>query len=236
MARSSTDKKACSVLIVDDEDDILDLLTYNFERAGFGTQTAHDGLEALDVATRNAPDLVVLDIMMPRLDGLQTCRRFRRDPRLRHIPILILTALSGEEDHIRGLDFGADSYLPKTTPTGVIVSQARALLRGIERKERPLSRLVIHDLEIDRDKYLVFRHQNGDRYEIRFPRKEFELLYFLASHPGRVFRRQELLDRLWGPDVYVVDRTIDVHVRKIREKLDNRYITTVKGVGYKFSE
>ncbi len=236
MARSSSGKKATSVLIVDDEDDILDLLTYNFERAGYSTQTARDGLEALESATQDAPDLVILDVMMPRLDGLETCRRFRRDPRLRHIPILILTALSEEDDHIRGLDVGADSYLPKTSSAGVIVSQAKALLRGIERQENAPSRLVIHDLEIDREKYMVFRLRDGHKSELRFPRKEFELVYFLANHPGRVFDRQELLDRVWGPNVCVMDRTVDVHVRKIREKLGNGYITTVKGVGYKFSE
>ncbi len=225
-----------TILVVDDEDDILDLLTYNLQRDDLHTLTAHDGLEALEQAQQHLPDLVILDIMMPRLDGLETCRRLRQDPRLRHIPILMLTALSGEEDHIRGLDVGADSYLPKTSAIGVIVSQAKALLRGVERQEQPPTLLSIHDLEIDRDRYLVFKHEAGERVEMRFPRKEFELLHFLASYPGKVFSRQELLDRVWGTDVYVVDRTVDVHVRKIREKLGSSYIETVKGVGYKFAE
>ena len=224
------------ILVVDDEDDILDLLAYNLQRDGFDTLIARDGLEALDQAHLHQPDLVILDIMMPRLDGLETCRRLRQDPRLRHIPILMLTALSGEDDHIQGLDVGADSYLPKTSAIGVILSQAKALLRGVERLEQPPTLLSIHDLEIDRDRYLVFKHEAGERVEMRFPRKEFELLHFLASYPGKVFSRQELLDRVWGRDVYVVDRTVDVHVRKIREKLGSRYIETVKGVGYKFAE
>lgn len=225
-----------TVLVVDDEDDILDLLQYNLRRDGFQTVVARDGREALQQAQLQAPDLVILDIMMPHMDGLETCRRLRQDPRLRHIPILMLTALSGEDDHVRGLDVGADSYLPKSSAIGVILSQARALLRGVKRTEVPMDVLQIHDLEIDRDRYLVFREEGGERVELRFPRKEFELLHFLASHPGKVFSRQELLDRVWGADVYVVDRTVDVHVRKIREKLGSECIETVKGVGYKFKE
>jgi len=225
------------ILVVDDEDDILDLLEYNLQRDGFSTVTARDGLEALEKAHGEDPDLVILDIMMPRLDGLETCRRFRQDPRLRHIPILMLTARSGEDDHIEGLEVGADSYLPKSSAIGVIVSQAKALLRGAERLEQPSNLVRIHDLEIDRDRYLVFKKAGGEeREELRFPRKEFELLHFLASYPGKVFSRQELLDKVWGTEVYVVDRTVDVHVRKIREKLGSDYIETVKGVGYKFAE
>lgn len=227
---------ASKVLIVDDEPDILDLLTYNLERAGLETLTAQDGVEALNQVQRHTPDLVILDIMMPRLDGLQTCRRLRQDPHLRHIPILMLTALSSEDDHIRGLDVGADSYLPKTSAVGVIVSQVKALLRGVKRLDKPPTLLSVHDLEIDRDRYLVFKQQGDERIEMRFPRKEFELLHFLATYPGRVFGRQELLDRVWGANVHVIDRTVDVHVRKIREKLGSSYILTVKGVGYKFTE
>ena len=225
-----------TVLVVDDEDDILDLLQYNLQRDGFHTLSARDGLQALQLAHQHLPDLIVLDIMMPHLDGLQTCQRLRQDPRLRHIPILVLTALSGEEDHIRGLDVGADSYLPKTSAIGVILSQAKALMRGVRRHEEPPDLLRIHALEIDRDRYLVFKREGVERVGVRLPRKEFELLYYLASHPGKVFSRQELLDRVWGSDVYVVDRTVDVHVRKIREKLGSHLIETVKGVGYKFKE
>ena len=232
----ATNKDAPVVLLVDDEDDILDLLTYNFQRAGLDTRTALDGEAALEIARSHPPDLIVLDIMMPRMNGHATCRALRSDQQLRHIPVMMLTALSGDENHIKGLDMGADSYLPKTASINVIISQAKALLRGVRRREHSPSQLVIHDLEIDRDRYVVFRHKDGERLELRFPRKEFELLHFLASSPGLVFSRSELLDRVWGTDVYVVNRTVDVHVRKIREKLGKEYIDTVKGVGYKFSE
>ena len=224
------------ILVVDDEDDILDLLQYNLEREGFEVYLARDGVEALQRAEAAEPDVIVLDIMMPTMDGLEVCRRLREDAHLRHIPILMLTALGGEEDHVKGLDVGADIYLSKPISVPVLVSQAKALLRTARRTEEPPDRLRIHDLEIDRDRYLVFQGTPEEAEELRFPRKEFELLYFLASHPGKVFTRQELLDHVWGRDVYVVDRTVDVHVRKIREKLGSEYIETVKGVGYKFME
>ena len=227
---------APTVLVVDDEDDILDLLQYNLEKEGLQTMTARDGVEALEQAEEVAPDLVILDIMMPRMDGIEVCRRIRQHAHLRTTPILMLTALSGEDDHVRGLDVGADSYLPKSSAVNVIISQAKALLRGVRRHETPPDRLRIHNIEIDRDRYLVFKDEGGGQEELRFPRKEFELLHYLASHPGKVFTRQELLDQVWGTDVYVVDRTVDVHVRKIREKLGSDYIETVKGVGYKFME
>ena len=224
------------VLVVDDEDDILDLLQYNLEREGFEVVLARDGTEALSVAEAEMPDLIILDIMMPRMDGIEVCRRIRQDAQLRTIPILMLTALSGEDDHVKGLDVGADIYLSKPLSIPVLVSQSKALLRGARRYEEPPDLLRVHDLEVDRDRYLVFKGTGEEREELRLPRKEFELLYFLASHPGKVFSRQELLDHVWGRDVYVVDRTVDVHVRKIREKLGSEYIETVKGVGYKFME
>ena len=233
---SDLDTYAPVVLLVDDETDILDLLTYNFRRAGLDTKSARDGIEALELARRHPPDLVVLDIMMPRMDGHQACQALRRDSQLRHIPVMMLTALSGDEHHIQGLDVGADSYLPKTTSIGVIISQAKALLRGVRRRAKSPARLQIRDLEVDRDRFVVLRHVEGRTLEMRFPRKEFELLHFLASSPGLVFTRQELLDRVWGTDVQVIARTVDVHVRKIREKLGKDYIRTVKGVGYKFAE
>ncbi|QXD17035.1 response regulator transcription factor [Rhodocaloribacter litoris] len=225
-----------TILIVDDEEDILDLLQYNLAREGFETTLAHDGVEALEKAGKNPPDLVILDIMMPRMDGIEVCRRLRQDAHLRHIPILMLTARSEEEDHVRGLDVGADIYLTKPISIPVLLSQTKALLRGVRRYETPPDLLRIHDLSIDRDRYLVYRERDGRQEELRFPRKEFELLRFLAAHPGKVFTRQALLDEVWGRDVYVVDRTVDVHVRKIREKIGNEYIETVKGVGYRFKE
>jgi two-component system alkaline phosphatase synthesis response regulator PhoP len=225
-----------NVLNVDDEEDILDLLQYNLHKAGFSTVLAHDGAEALVQAAAVKPDLIVLDFMMPRMNGLEACRRLRQDAQLRNIPIVMLTARGEEEDYVRGLDVGADIYLAKPISLPVLLSQIKALLRGARRYETPPDVLRIDDLEIDRDRYLVYRDQGDEREELRFPRKEFELLHFLASHPGKVFTRQELLDQVWGRDVYVVDRTVDVHVRKIREKLNSEYIETVKGVGYRFKE
>jgi two-component system alkaline phosphatase synthesis response regulator PhoP len=226
------------VLLVDDEDDILDLLVYNLRREGFSTARARDGLEALEQARHEPPDLIVLDVMMPQLGGIEACRRLRQDAHLRTTPILMLTARTEEEDQIEGLDVGADIYLGKPVSMPVFISQVKALLRTAHRHETPPDTLAVHDLEIDRDRYLVFQADatTGERVEMHFPRKEFELLYYLASHPGKVFSRQEILDEVWGPDVYVVDRTVDVHVRKIREKVGSHYIETVKGVGYRFAE
>ncbi len=226
------------ILLVDDEDDLLELLQYALEKEGYAVVTASDGAEGFRQARAEDPDLIVLDIMMPEMDGIELCGRLREDARLRLTPILMLTAKSGEGDEILGLEAGADDYLPKPTSPKLLVSHVRALLRRSERAEAATtSQLRVHDLVIDRDRYLVSRVAGGEETEqFRMPRKEFELLYFLASHPGRVFSREELLNQVWGPDVYVVDRTVDVHVRKIREKVGSDYIETVKGVGYKLSE
>ena len=222
------------ILIVDDEEDIVDLLAYNLEREGYEPLVARDGIEALDRAAAEHPDLIVLDVMMPRLDGIETCRRLREDALLRKTPILMLTARTEEKDQIRGLDVGADVYISKPVSMPVLLSQTRALLRGVRRDQEPPDLLRVHNLEINRERYLVFEEVRDEKVEHRLPRKEFELLYFLASNPGRVFSRQELLDAVWGADVFVLDRTVDVHVRKIREKLSDDCIETVKGVGYRF--
>jgi two-component system, OmpR family, alkaline phosphatase synthesis response regulator PhoP len=223
------------ILVVDDEADILDLLQYNLDREGYQTVVARDGVEALEKAVAERPDLVILDIMMPRMDGIEACRRLRQSAHLRNTPILMLTARTEEEDQVHGLDVGADIYLGKPVSVPVLLSQTRALLRTAHRVEVPPDLLRAHDLEINRDRYVVLQRVNGETVEVRLPRKEFELLYYLASHPGKVFSRQDLLDQIWGRDVYVVDRTVDVHVRKIREKLGSHYIETVKGVGYRFA-
>ena len=224
---------APSVLLVDDEPDILDLLSYNLEREGFRVRAASNGADGLKLAQADPPDVVVLDVMMPKMDGIETCRRFREDAALRLVPILMLTARGEERDEIEGLDAGADDYLIKPISPRVLVSRVRAALRRTERTESATTaQLRVHDLLIDRERYVVERGEEV----FRMPRKEFELLYFLASHPGRVFSREELLDAVWGPNVFVVDRTVDVHVRKIREKLGSPYIETVKGVGYKMAE
>lgn len=223
-----------TILIVDDEDDILDLLDYNLRAEGFSTLLARDGIEAIEKAEQEQPDLVILDIMMPRLDGIEVCRRMRQSKTLRAIPILMLTAKTEEQDQVKGLDVGADIYLSKPVSVPVLLSQTKALLRGVQRYEIPPELLYVHDLEINRDRYLVIQVRDGEKVELRLPRREFELLYFLAQHPGKVFSRQDLLDQVWGRDIYVVDRTVDVHVRKIREKLGSEYVETVKGVGYRF--
>ena len=232
-----TQDDAATILIVDDEDDILDLLQYNLGREGFETEVARDGVEALEKARAMDPDLIILDVMMPKMDGVEVCKRIRQDAHLRTTPIMMLTARTEEEDQVAGLDVGADIYIGKPVSVPVLISQTNALLRTARRTETPPDLLLVHDLKIDRDRYLVYQETDeGEEKEMRFPRKEFELLYFMASHPGKVFSRQELLDEVWGPDVYVVDRTVDVHVRKIREKIGSDYIETVKGVGYKFRE
>jgi two-component system alkaline phosphatase synthesis response regulator PhoP len=224
------------VLIVDDEEDIVDLLSYNLKKAGFRISTAADGKEGIERAQADQPDVIILDIMMPRMDGLEACRRIRADAVLRSTPILILTARSEEQDHVESLDVGADIYLPKPISIPVLISQTKALVRQSERSKELPEVLYVQDLRVDRDRYLVYQLVDGSDVEHRFPRKEFELLQYLASHPGKVFSRQDLLDEVWGKDVFVVDRTVDVHVRKIREKLGNDYVQTVKGVGYKFRD
>jgi two-component system alkaline phosphatase synthesis response regulator PhoP len=222
------------ILLVDDEDDILDLLQYNLQKEEYDTLLARDGAEGLELAVKHVPDIIVLDIMMPRMDGLEACRRMREHSTLLTVPILILTARSEAADQVVGLDSGADIYLAKPISIPVLLSQVKALLRGSSRYDTPPDLLRIMDLEIDRDRYVVRR--TGTDVSIRLARKEFDLLYFFASRPGKVFSRQDLLDRVWGRDVYVVDRTVDVHVRKIREKIGDHYIETIKGVGYRFAD
>jgi two-component system alkaline phosphatase synthesis response regulator PhoP len=222
------------ILVVDDEDDILDLLRYNLEKDGFEVVEARDGVTGIAKAEETSPDLIILDVMMPRMDGIQTCRKLREHVTLRKTPIMMLTARSEEDDHVSGLDAGADIYLTKPIALPVLLSQVRATLRGSKRTEDIPEVIRIHGLAIDRTRYLV--EVAGQSEPLHMPRKEFELLRFLAANPGRVFSRQELLDEVWGLDVYVVDRTVDVHVRKIREKVGDDLIETVKGVGYRFRE
>lgn len=222
------------ILIVDDEPDILDLLTYNLSNKGFAVERASDGEEALERAHTLDPDLIILDVMMPVMNGIETCRRIREDAHLRTIPVLMLTARTEEESMIEGLDSGADSYLGKPVSMPVILSQVRALLRSSKRNDTPPDTLRIHDLVIDRDRFIVSQEREDETVDMHFPKQEFELLHFMASHPGTAFSRQELLNNVWGPDIYVVDRTVDVHVRKIREKIGSEYIETIKGVGYRF--
>ena len=229
------DAPGATVLVVDDEPDLVELIQYALETEGYRVLTAADGVTALQTAEAERPDLVVLDVMMPRMDGLALTEQIRQRAALRLTPILMLTAKTGERDEIAGLGAGADDYLPKPVSPRRLVSRVRALLRrGTREEEATTSTVRVHDLVVDRDRYLVERHDTGETF--RLPRKEFELLFFLASHPGRVFERDELLSAVWGPHVVVVDRTVDVHVRKIREKIGSDYIETVKGVGYRLAE
>jgi two-component system alkaline phosphatase synthesis response regulator PhoP len=223
---------ANTILVVDDEQDLLDLIEYNLMKEGYRVLKAVNGIEALEVAKEQNPDLVLLDIMMPKMDGLEVCEKMRSDSDLHHIPIIFLTARGDEKTEVEGLDLGADDYVTKPISTTKLISRIKAVLRRFSETEEEVNRLVVHDLEIDKDRYIVTR---GDE-EFQLPRKEFELLYYLAGRKGKVRDRQTLLNKVWGDNIYVVDRTVDVHVRKIREKLGDHYIETVKGVGYRFKE
>lgn len=218
------------ILIVDDEEDILDMLQYNFEKEGYEVFRASDGEEALRVAEEAHPHLILLDIMMPRMDGVSACIALRNMPGFQQVPIVFLTARSEEYSEVAGFEAGADDYILKPVKPRVLKSRIKALLRRQNfQVQREANVVTIHDLEIIRDEYVVKRAG----FSIPLPRKEFELFYFLASRPGKVYSREDLLVRIWD-NVHVTDRTVDVHVRKLREKIGARYIITIKGVGYKF--
>ncbi len=223
------DAKGKKILIADDEPDILEVLQYNLVREGYEVTTAKDGEDALIKAKSTHPDLIILDIMMPKKSGVEVCEILRTQPVFHDTLILMLTALNDEGFHIKGLESGADDYVNKPVSPRVIVSRVGALLRRSNKEsvEKVLSR---GNLNIDPTKFEVL----VDGLSITLAKKEFELLYLLASRPGRVFLRNEILNQVWGNDVIVGDRTIDVHIRKIRQKLGLDCITTVKGVGYKF--
>jgi two-component system alkaline phosphatase synthesis response regulator PhoP len=216
------------ILIADDEPDILEILKYNLVKEGYEVTTAKDGDEALAKANVAQPDLVILDIMMPRKNGVEVCEILRAQPKFKDTLILFLTALSDEATQIKGLTTGADDYVSKPISQQVFLSKVNALFRRLGKKE---SKIIEHNgLIIDPEKYLVTYAGK----EHMLAKKEFELLHLLASKPGRVFLRNEILSQVWGNEVIVGDRTIDVHIRKIRQKLGLDCITTVKGVGYKF--
>lgn len=219
------------VLIVDDEPDIVEMIEYNLKNEGYNVVTAPDGEVALRLAKEEQPDLVLLDIMMPKMDGVETCRRLRELPETRNSCIVFLTARAEEYSELAGFEAGADDYITKPIRPRVLVSRIKAVLRrNMENASNPQEVLKIADLDIVKDEHVVYQRGNA----ITLPKKEFELLFFLASRPGKVFSREVLLEKIWGTDVYVVARTIDVHVRKLREKLGENYIQTIKGVGYKF--
>jgi two-component system alkaline phosphatase synthesis response regulator PhoP len=219
------------ILLVDDEPDILEFLSYNLKKEGYTTYTAGTGRQALEAAKKNFPHLIILDVMMPDLDGIETCRELRSIDGLKDVLIAFLTARGEDYSQIAGFDAGADDYITKPIKPRVFVSRIKALLRRIgETTEEKSGIMELGDLKIDRERYMVHYKEN----ELQVPKKEFELLSLLASKPGKVFTRDEIMKTIWGDEVIVGDRTIDVHIRKLREKLDDRFIKTVKGVGYKF--
>ena len=223
----NTQKK---ILIVDDESDILELLKYNLSKEGYKVKTENDGIKAVKTATSFVPDLVLLDIMMPKQDGVETCRQIREIDELTHTHVIFLTARSEEYSEIAAFEIGADDYITKPIKPRALVSRINALFRKNKKEKNTSNNITMGDLIIDRSSYTI--EVKGKK--ISLPKKEFELLFFLAQHPGKVFTRSELLRNIWGLDVYVLDRTVDVHVRKVREKVGDGYITTIKGVGYKF--
>ena len=219
---------AKKILIADDEPDILEILSFNLKGEGYEVTVAKNGDEALEKAKTANPDLIILDVMMPGKNGLEVCSILRSQPAFASVLIIFLTAMNDENAEIKGLESGADDYISKPISPKVLLSKVKALLRRPGQEEAPI--IKVGDFEIDRERYIV-KYFNDD---IVLARKEFELIALLASRPGKVFLRNEILNRIWGTEVIVGDRTIDVHIRKIRQKLGVDCITTVKGVGYKF--
>ena len=219
------------ILIVDDEPDILELIEYNLKKEGYQVFTATNGQEAVNEAKKALPDLIILDIMMPKMDGIEACRIMRTLPEFKNTFMVFLTARSEEYSEIAGFNVGADDYIAKPIKPRALVSRINAILRRNSASEEVMeNKLSIGDLVIDREAYLVF--QGGEK--VVLAKKEFELLYLLASKPGKVYTREVILKNIWEDSVVVTNRTIDVHIRKLREKLGETYVSTVKGVGYKF--
>jgi two-component system alkaline phosphatase synthesis response regulator PhoP len=222
--------KQYKVLVVDDEPDILDLLDYNLAKEGYKVKTATNGKKAVEIAAKFLPDLILLDIMMPHQDGVETCRQLRENPDLYNTYIVFLTARSEEYSEVAAFDTGADDYITKPIKPRALMSRISAMFRREAKKKQKSNKITIGNLTIDRTSYTVTVNEE----QVSLPKKEFELLYFLAQNPEKVHSRDDLLQNIWGSDVYVLARTVDVHIRKVREKVGSPYIVTVKGVGYKF--
>ena len=219
------------ILVVDDEPDIVELIAYNLKREGYQVHTASNGQEAVSTAKKIMPDLIILDVMMPKMDGIEACRIMRAMPEFKSTFMVFLTARSEEYSEIAGFNVGADDYIAKPIKPRALLSRINAILRrNAQNEELPNEKLEISDLVIDREAFLVFK--NGEK--IVLAKKEFELLYLLASKPGKVYTREVILKNIWEDSVVVTNRTIDVHIRKLREKIGENYVATVKGVGYKF--
>lgn len=229
------DNKDFKILLVDDEPDILEFLSYNINKEGFEVHTASNGKEAIDKAKKVNPHLILLDVMMPEMDGIETCEVLRQDKKLENTIIAFLTARGEDYSQIAGFDAGGDDYITKPVKPKVLVSRIKALLKRFksadESEEKETTSLIKQaNLVIDRERYIVIK----DGEELILPKKEFELLVLLISKPDRVFTRDEIFSSVWGDNIIVGDRTIDVHIRKLREKIGDDHIKTIKGVGYKF--
>lgn len=217
------------ILLVDDEEDVLEFMQYNLEKEGYDVTTAANGLEAIQLAEIKQPEMIVLDLMMPKLDGISTCRELRKRKQFKNTLIIFLTARDEDYTQISGFEAGADDYITKPIKPKVFISRIKGLFRRIEMDEA--NQLIeVGPIKIDRSRYIVIKEEE----ELVLPKKEFELLCLLASKPGRVFTRDEIMGKIWGTETIVGDRTIDVHIRKIREKIGDEYVTTIKGIGYKF--
>ena len=217
------------ILIVDDEKDILEFLGYNLKKEGYLVSTARNGKDAIEIAKTEKPHLIILDVMMPKMDGIETCSEIRAIPELSNTIVIFLTARGEDYSQIAGFEAGADDYITKPVKPKVLISRIKALLRRYKKPEVAIEEIKLKNIVIDKERYLIIK----DGKEISLPKKEFELLMLLASKPSKVFTREEIFTRVWGNDVIVGDRTIDVHVRKIREKVGLKSIKTIKGVGYK---
>jgi two-component system alkaline phosphatase synthesis response regulator PhoP len=222
-------KKDIKILLVDDEKDILEIVGYNLSQEGYQISTASNGREAIAKAKKELPQLIILDVMMPEMDGIEACENIRKIPELQDTIIAFLTARSEDYSQVAGFDAGADDYIAKPIKPKVLVSKVKALLRRLKDDSKSSSTLTVGNIEINREEYKIIN--NGK--EIILPRKEFELFYLLATKPGKVFTREEILDKVWGNEVVVGGRTIDVHIRKLREKMGDDFFKTIKGVGYK---
>lgn len=222
-------KKDIKILLVDDEQDILEIVGYNLAQEGYQIITATNGKEAITKAKKELPQLIILDVMMPEMDGIEACENIRKISELENAIITFLTARSEDYSQVAGFDAGADDYIAKPIKPKVLVSKVKALLRRLKEDNTTSDVLKVGDIEINREEYKIIRQDQ----EIVLPRKEFELFYLLATKPGKVFTREEILDKVWGNEVVVGGRTIDVHIRKLREKIGDDFFKTIKGVGYK---
>lgn len=222
-------KKEIKILLVDDEPDILEIVGYNLSQEGYQIVTATNGKEAVAKAKKELPHLIIMDVMMPEMDGIEACENIRKFPELENTIITFLTARSEDYSQVAGFDAGADDYIAKPIKPKILVSKVKALLRRLKDDSDATDTLRLGNIEINREEYKIIRQDE----EIVLPRKEFELFYLLATKPGKVFTREEILDKVWGNEVVVGGRTIDVHIRKLREKIGDDFFKTIKGVGYK---